>query len=163
MELGGLLQKHSPRVFLISSTHGAETVSLSAFLATLKIFKKKKLINKNRLYLNLLSANCKNLIIKMGLQKNIKIIKSDWSLSFEFLMQNVTSLELKTLFLQEMIKNKVLFQGSFIPCLSHGNKELRLFKKAFKESLYVINLSLKFGMKKYLKSEIIKPVFTKYN
>ena len=99
----------------------------------------------------------------MGLQKNIKIIKSDWSLSFEFLMQNVTSLELKTLFLQEMIKNKVLFQGSFIPCLSHGNKELRLFKKAFKESLYVINLSLKFGMKKYLKSEIIKPVFTKYN
>ena len=163
MELGGLLQKHSPRVFLISSTHGAETVSLSAFLATLKIFKKKKLINKNRLYLNLLSINCKNLIIKMGLQKNIKIVKSDWSLSFEFLMQNVTSLELKTLFLQEMIKNKVLFQGSFVPCLSHGNKELRLFKKAFHESLCVIKLSLKFGMKKYLKSEIIKPVFTKYN
>ena len=103
MELGGLLQKHSPRVFLISSTHGAETVSLSAFLATLKIFKKKMVINKNRLYLNLLSINCKNIIIKMGLQKNIKIIKSDWSLSFEFLMQNVTSLELKTLFLQEKI------------------------------------------------------------
>ena len=42
MELGGLEQKHSPRVFLISSTHGAETGPLRAFLATLKIFKTKK-------------------------------------------------------------------------------------------------------------------------
>ena len=62
-----------------------------------------------------------------------------------------------------MIKNKVLFQGFFVPCLSHGKKELSLFKKAFKKSLYVINLALKFGINKYLRSKIIKPIFTKYN
>jgi glutamate-1-semialdehyde aminotransferase len=163
MELGGLQQKHRPRVFLISSTHGAETTSLAAFLATLNVFKKKKIIKKNRLYLNSLGTICEELIIKNNLQKNIKLIKSNWLLSFEFLIKNRVSFELKTLFLQEMIKNKVLFQGFFVPCLSHGKKELSLFKQAFKKSLYVINLALKFGINKYLRSKIIKPIFTKYN
>jgi len=163
MELGGLQQKHRPRVFLISSTHGAETTSLAAFLATLNVFKKKKIIKKNRLYLYSLGKICEELIIKNNLQKNIKLIKKNWLLSFEFLIKNRVSFELKTLFLQEMIKNKVLFQGFFVPCLSHGMKELSLFKKAFKKSLYVINLANKFGINKYLSSKIIKPIFTKYN
>ena len=163
MELGGLRQKRSPRVFLISSTHGAETAPLAAFLATLKVFKKKKLIKKNKLYLNSLATICDDLIIKNNLQKNVKLVKSDWILSFEFLINNRVSLGLKTLFLQEMIKNKVLFQGLFIPCLSHGKKELSLFKKAFKKSLVMINLANRYGINKYLRSKIIKPIFTKYN
>ena len=163
MELGGIKQKHSPRVFLISSTHGAETVSLSAFLATLKIFKKEKIIAKNKTFLNLLAKICENLIMKKNLEKNIKVVKSNWILSFDFFIKNKISLELKTLFLQEMIKNKVLFQGFFIPCLSHGKKEINLFKKSFKKSLEIILLSKKFGIKKYLRSRVIKPVFTKYN
>lgn len=163
MELGGIKQKHSPRVFLISSTHGAETVSLSAFLATLKIFKKEKIIEKNKTFLNLLAKICENLIMKKNLQKNIKVVKSNWILSFDFFIKNKISLELKTLFLQEMIKNKVLFQGFFIPCLSHGKKEINLFKKSFEKSLEIILLSKKFGIKKYLRSRVIKPVFTKYN
>jgi spore coat polysaccharide biosynthesis protein SpsF len=163
MELGGIKQKHSPRVFLISSTHGAETISLSAFIATLKIFKKKLVINKNRLFLNLLVKICEHLIEKNALQENIKIIKSNWLLSFEFFINKKVSFELKTLFLQEMTKNKVLFQGFFVPCLSHGNKELSLFKKAFDKSLKISAQAKIFGIKKYLKSKIVKPVFTKYN
>lgn len=163
MELGGIQQKHSPRVFLISTTHGAETVSLSAFLATLKIFKKEKLIKKNKMFLNLLAKICEDLIMKKDLQKNIKIVKSDWILSFEFFIKDKVSFELKTLFLQEMIKNKVLFQGFFVPCLSHGKKEINLFKKSFKNSLEVVLLSKKFGISTYLRSRVIKPVFTKYN
>jgi glutamate-1-semialdehyde aminotransferase len=163
MELGGIQQKHSPRVFLISTTHGAETVSLSAFLATLKIFKKKKLIEKNKMFLNILAKICEDLIMKKNLQKNIKVVKSDWILSFEFFIKDKISFELKTLFLQEMIKNKVLFQGFFFPCLSHGKKEIYLFKKSFKNSLKVISLSKRFGIKKYLRSRVIKQVFTKYN
>ena len=71
--------------------------------------------------------------------------------------------KIKTLFLQEMTKNKVLFQGFFVPCLSHGNKELSLFKKAFDKSLKISAQAKIFGIKKYLKSKIVKPVFTKYN
>jgi glutamate-1-semialdehyde aminotransferase len=163
MELGGIKQKHSPRVFLISSTHGAETISLSAFIGTLKMFKKKLIIDKNRLFLSSLSKTCEYLIEKNDLQENIKIVKSNWILSFEFFLKNKVSFELKTLFLQEMIKNKVLFQGFFVPCLSHSYKELNLFRIAFKKSLRVVAQAKVIGVKKYLKGKIIKPVFTKYN
>jgi glutamate-1-semialdehyde aminotransferase len=109
MELGGLKQKHSPRVFLISSTHGAETIAMAAFLATLKMFKEKNIIYKNMRYMNSLIKICENLIFKYGLEQNIKLTKSNWLLSFTFLEKNKISLRLKTLFIQEMIKNKVLF------------------------------------------------------
>jgi glutamate-1-semialdehyde aminotransferase len=163
MELGGLEQKHRQRVFLISSTHGAETGPMSAFLATLTLFKKKKIIKKNRKFLKILSNICEILIVKHNLQNNIKLIKSNWLLSFSFLNKKKVCFKLRTIFMQEMIKNRVLFQGFFIPCYSHGNKELKLFKKAFDKSLSKTSLSMKFGIKKYLKSKVVKPIFTKYN
>jgi len=163
MELGGIDQKHSPKVFLISSTHGAESGPLRAFLATLKIFKSKNVIKKNKKILNDLYKICDQLIKKHNLEESIKIVNSDWIISFIFLELNKASNRLRTLFIQEMIKNKVLFQGSFVPSFSHGKKELFLFQKAFSKSLAVINLANKFGINKYLRSKIIKPVFTKYN
>ena len=121
------------------------------------------LINKNRLFLNSLAKICEGLIEKNGLQEIIKIVKSNWLLSFEFFINKKVSFELKTLFLQELTKNKVLFQGFFAPCLSHGNKELHLFKRAFEKSLKVAAQAKIFGVKKYLKGEVIKPVFSKFN
>jgi glutamate-1-semialdehyde aminotransferase len=163
MELGGIEQKHSPKVFLISSTHGAETGPLRAFLATLKIFKSKKVIKKNKKILNDLYKSCDQLIKKHNLEESIKIVNSDWIISFILLELNKASNRLRTLFIQEMIKNKVLFQGFFVPSFSHGNKELHLFKIAFEKSLKVIVKAKIFGVKKYLKGKVIKPVFTKYN
>ena len=42
MELGSITNKEE-RVFLLSTTHGAEMNGLSAFVETIKILKKKKL------------------------------------------------------------------------------------------------------------------------
>jgi glutamate-1-semialdehyde aminotransferase len=163
MELGGLKQKHSPRVFLISSTHGAETTAMAAFLATLKMFKEKNIIYKNMRYLNSLTKICENLIFKYGLEQNIKLTKSNWLLSFTFLEKKKISLRLKTLFMQEMIENKVLFQGFFIPCFSHSSAELKIFMRAFEKSASIVKKSFKFGIEKYLKSKIVKPIFSKFN
>jgi len=163
MELGGLKQKHSPRVFLISSTHGAETTAMAAFLATLKMFKEKNIICKNMRYLNSLTKICENLIFKYGLEQNIKLTKSNWLLSFTFLEKKKISLRLKTLFMQEMIENKVLFQGFFIPCFSHSSAELKIFARAFEKSASIVKKSFKFGIEKYLKSKIVKPIFSKFN
>ncbi len=163
MELGGLKQKHSPRVFLISSTHGAETTAMAAFLATLKMFKEKNIIYKNMYYMNSLIKICEKLVFKYGLEKNIKLTKSNWLLSFTFLEKNKISLRLKTLFIQEMIKNKVLFSGFFVPCFSHSSTELKIFARAFEKSASIVKKSFKFGIKKYLKSKIVKPVFSKFN
>ena len=84
-------------------------------------------------------------------------------MSFTFLEKNKISLRLKTLFIQEMIKNKVLFSGFFVPCFSHSSAELKLFGRAFEKSAIKVKKSFKFGIKKYLKSKIVKPVFSKFN
>ena len=55
-----------------------------ALLATLKIFKTKKVIQKNKKILRELSKNCQSLIIKHNFENKIKIVNSDWLLSFVF-------------------------------------------------------------------------------
>ena len=80
-----------------------------------------------------------------------------------FFRKKKISLRLKTLFIQEMIKNKVLFNGIFAPCFSHSSAEFKIFAKAFEKSASKVKKSFKFGIKKYLKSKIVKPVFSKFN
>ena len=48
MELGGIRNKGKEKVFLISTTHGGETNSIAAGLATIKEFKTKKVIENNQ-------------------------------------------------------------------------------------------------------------------
>ena len=52
----------------------------------------------------------------------------------------------RTHFLKCMIQNNVLFQGIFVPCFSHGKKELNYFLNAFKLSLNNYCEFLKKGM-----------------
>ena len=70
----------------------------------------------------------------------------------------------KTLFLQEMAKNRILISPSWISfSYSHGNKELEITKKALKKTLLVYKKAISKGINKYLKSDVVKPVFRKYN
>ena len=82
-----------------------------------------------------MSKNCQSLIIKHNFENKIKIVNSDWLLSF-VLNRNKPSDKLRTLFMQEMIKNRILFQGFFIPSYSHNKKELNIFIKAFEKVLF---------------------------
>ena len=72
------------------------------------------------------------------------------------------SLEFRTLFLQEMIKEKVL-----IPWISisyrHNQKTLKKTLLALEKAMIVYEKALKNGIKKYLKGHTVKPVFRKFN
>ncbi len=46
MQLGGLIQTDHPRVFLLSTTHGAETHSLAAAMATIAIYRDEPVIER---------------------------------------------------------------------------------------------------------------------
>jgi len=98
------------------------------------------------------------------MQSNIQVVACEWYPAFNF--KNSTGENdnaLKTLMMQEMIKRGVLFQGFFLPCFSHTEKDVDFFCEAFSDSLEVINLAIKEGTAKYLVGESIKPVFRKYN
>jgi len=163
MELGDLRQKKRPRVFLISSTHGAESGPLAAFEATFDFFKNKKVIKKNKKFLKRIVIKTDKLIKKYSLSNNIEIIKSQWLVSFIFLINKKVSNEFKTIFMQEMIKNNVLFQGFVIPSYSHGESEVKKFCNAFEEALKISSKVLENGIKKYLIQKPVKPIFTKFN
>ena len=72
------------------------------------------------------------------------------------------SLPLRTLFSQEMIKNKILMPWITLS-YRHGEKEFKLTEKALNKVFPIIKLALDNGVDGYLKGEVIKPVFRTHN
>jgi glutamate-1-semialdehyde aminotransferase len=164
MELGGIKDKKNKRVFLISTTHGAETASLAAVNATIDFFKKKKVIYKNKKLLRMLAIGCNKIIQDLNMSSFIKIIASEWFVSFDFYNnKNEHCFKTKTLIQQEMIKKKILFQGFFVPSYAHNLKDIHNFHLAFKHSLKILNLAQLNGFNKYLNGKIVQPIFSKFN
>jgi len=164
MNLGGIKFKSKPRVFLLSTTHGAETVGLSAGKAVIKMYKKNPIINHNKKIIKEIFTSINKILIESSLLEYIKVYSSDWRIYFEFLDSNKKiSNDFKTLFIQEMIRNGILFQGLFLPCYSHDKSDLKMIILAFKKSSQLYKLALERGFNKYLHGESIKDVFRKYS
>ena len=72
------------------------------------------------------------------------------------------SLELRTLFSQEMIRNNVLMPWVALS-FAHGEAELDMTFKAARAALTVYRQALEKGVGAYLQGRAIKPVFRKYN
>ena len=164
MRLGSIEYQKKERVFLISSTFGAEMSSLAAFLATLKYIKKKDVIKKNWDYGKKLKSIFNKESIKLGINDFISMKGLNCSPYFVCKDKKKNfSLDFRTLFMQEMIKSGVLFTNYLSISYAHGNKELKLTQKAIKRSMLVYKKALNYGLKKYLKGKTIKPVFRRFN
>jgi glutamate-1-semialdehyde aminotransferase len=162
MELGGIRRFGEEKVFLISSTHGGETVSMAACLATINEFKTKNVITHNHMIGDKLSEKLDMMIRDSKLQNYINLSKSSWMPLILFRNSKGEICQgMRTLFLQEMIKRGVLFQGIFIPCFSHRLEDVRLFCEAFAESMSVFQEALNVGYDKLLIGPPAKPVFRK--
>lgn len=163
MELGGINKEGAEKVFLISSTHGGETHALSACLATIKEFKEKNVIAHNHGIGRRLHQRCFQEIENKKLSAFIQVVPCDWMVLFTFKDQKMeVSSPYRTLFMQEMIKRHILFQGAFVPCFSHSQNDVEIFVKAFTECLDVYHEALEKGWEKFLIGKAVKPVFRKY-
>ncbi len=163
MELGGIQQEGEEKVFLISSTHGAETHSLSAVIATLDVFSREHVVAHNHEIGNLLIQQCQDLINRSGLDKFVQVLPCEWMPTFIFLdKRGLPSAGLKTLAMQEMIRHGVLFQGVFVPCFSHNLEDVKYFVDSFGKMLAVYKHALDSGYEKFLVGKPIRPVFRKY-
>jgi glutamate-1-semialdehyde 2,1-aminomutase len=72
------------------------------------------------------------------------------------------SMEFRTLFAQEMVRNGVLIPW-ISPSLSHGDDELQITLDAARKALRVYKEALNYGVQNYLEGPAIKSVFRKYN
>jgi spore coat polysaccharide biosynthesis protein SpsF len=162
MELGGIRNKGSEKVFLTSTTHGGETHSIAAGISTINEFQSKNVIEHNQKIGDFFIEKCNEVITQNNLLEYVEVIANNWMPIFIFKDNSKSaSSGFRTLALQEMIKRGVLFQGAFVPCYSHTMEDVNYFAAAFNESLIIYKKALAEGFEKFLVGEPTKPVFRK--
>ena len=163
MQLGGI--KHNKeKVFLMSSTHGGETHSIAASIATIECLKQANAIDH--------FWNIGNYFIS-ELNRVINITKTnDYIEAYGFGVKPIVVFKNKkgepcsvtrTFFLQETIDNGILMPF-FVPSLSHTKVEIDFAINIIEKILikiYKNNQSE--DLNNYLLDSPIKPVFRKYN
>jgi glutamate-1-semialdehyde 2,1-aminomutase len=163
MELGGIRRKGEEKVFLVSTTHGAETHTLAAAIETINFFQKHDVVKHNHSLGDKLIASAKQLVVNARLEEYIQVSESNWMPIWIFRNKNgETDTYLRTLMLQEMIKRGILFQGAFVPCYSHTETDIQFLLDSFNDSLPTYKEALEKGTKGLLIGEPAKPVFRKF-
>ncbi len=162
MEQGGI--RHAgERVFLISTTHGAEMSGLGAFVETVKVYKELDVVGGIWGAGKRLMDGMNAISRELGISDYFSFKGLACSPSFSTKdANNAVSLEMRTLFVQEMIENKVLMPW-VAPCYMHGGTEIDMALEAGRKSLEVYARALERGVGKFLKGRPIKPVFRKTN
>ncbi len=164
MDLGGIKNLGKEKIFLISTTHGGETHAIRAGIKTIEEFKEKKVIKHNHKIGYLIIVKTQEIIKQMRLEDFIEITQCPWMVVFSFKNKKKDFCNgHRTYFLQEMISENVLFQGIFVPCLSHEDNEVTFFINAFEKVARKYLKILDLGFTKFLKGEPTKAVFRKYN
>ena len=163
MELGGIRNEGDEKVFLVSTTHGAETVGMAACIATIEEFSSKNVLTHNHAIGNKLHTLAAKAIKEKGMDEYISVNDTDWWPVFTFKnKEKEVSLAMKTLMMQEMIERGVLFNGFFVPCFSHNESDVEFFISALIDSMSVYGDALESGFENFLNGPVIKPVFRKY-
>ena len=162
MELGGL--RHSKeRVFLLSTTHGAETHSLAAAIATIRTYKREPVIETLCQQGMRLAEGLNQVIDEHGLAEHIKISGKPCNLVFTTLDQaKQPSQWFRSLFLQEIIKRGVI-GPSLVVSFSHTNEDIDVTIEAIDGALPIYQKALDEGVEKYLEGRPSQTVYRKYN
>jgi glutamate-1-semialdehyde 2,1-aminomutase len=163
MEQGSIELEGQERLFFLSTTHGAEMSGLGAFVKTVEVMQRENVIDHLWTYGYNLKSRMKSLAAESGLEDYFVVRGPSCSPVFTTLdnMQE-NSLSLRTLFLQEMLRNGVLMPWIAL-CFQHGEDELEKTEIALSESFKVYKKALDEGVEQYLVGDAIKPVFRKHN
>ncbi|OGD32793.1 MAG: glutamate-1-semialdehyde 2,1-aminomutase [Candidatus Aminicenantes bacterium RBG_19FT_COMBO_58_17] len=162
MELGGL-DHAKERVFLMSTTHGAENHALAAALATMRYHKINPVIETLYEQGRKLAEGVNRASGALGLLDHVSIIGPDCCSVYTTRDQDKKpSQPFRTLFLQETMKLGLLMPSSIVS-YSHSDKDIEQTVERISEALVVYKKALDEGIEKYLLGDPVKPVFRKYN
>lgn len=144
-----------------SGTFGGETLSIAASLATIEKIEKEKVVDYLWSYGESLGSSIKSLIRGNLLEDVIKLTGYDpWQI-FQFVDHpHATNFEIKTFFIQEMIRRGILINASLNINFAHRNLEKHKIINAFEEVLGLIKESLhNKTLQKNLQSPSLQPLF----
>lgn len=163
MKIGGIKEEGAERVFLTSTTHGAEMCGLGAFVKTVEFYQTNHVVEHLWSYGEKLIIGMNSIAKELGIQDYFEATGVPCSPNYTTKDRSGNpSLPFRTLFSQEMIKNGVLIPWIAIS-YAHQENELNFTMNAVKNALQVYAKALEEGVDKYLVGPAIKPVFRTFN
>ncbi len=162
MELGGL-RHDKKRVFLMSTTHGAETHALAAAIETMHVYEREGVIEVLYRQGARLRKGIEKAIVEHHLQGYFGVLGKDPNLVYATYDENKKSSQpFRTLFLQETIKRGLLMP-SLVVSFSHSDADIDRTIEAIADVLHIYGKAIREGVDKYLVGRPVKPVFREYN
>jgi glutamate-1-semialdehyde 2,1-aminomutase len=158
MEHGGL-RAPGDRVFLLSTTHGAESVGLAAALETMRLYRREPVIETLYRQGERLRAGVLDAARSLDLGRHFTVEGRACNLIFVTRdAAGERSQIFRTLFMQEIIKRGVV-GPSFVVSYSHTDDDVDRTIAAVEAALRVYRRALDDGVDHYLEGRPVKPVF----
>jgi len=162
MELGGL-RHQGERVFLMSTTHGAESIGIAAAIATITTVEEQDVPGHLRRIGTLLIESLNQAARERGLQAHIEFAGVPCCAGYAARDRDLNpSAAFRTLLMQEMIARGVLLPSLTLSA-SHGQPEVEQTVVAFRESLDIYEAALERGVESFLVGPPVRPVFRQFN
>jgi glutamate-1-semialdehyde 2,1-aminomutase len=162
MELGGL-KTDQPKVFLLSTTHGAETHGLAAAIATMEVYAQEPVVERLHEAGARLRARVTESARAAGVADHVRVAGRDCNLVYETRdKEGEPSQPFRTLFLQELVARGVL-APSFVVSYSHTDEAIDRTADAVAGALEVYRQALEDGVEHHLVGPSVKPVSRTFN
>jgi glutamate-1-semialdehyde 2,1-aminomutase len=154
----GSREREKDDVFLLSTTHGAETPALAAAIATMNVYRSEPVVERLHELGDRLRVGFTQVVARHGLEQNVPLFGRSCNLLFGTKVDGQPSQALRTLFLQELIARGVL-APSFVVCYSHSNEDIDRTIDAVDGALGVCVRALNEGIERYLVGPPSRTVF----
>jgi len=155
------IMKELEEVFF-SFTFGGEALSLAAAFASIKEMREKDVIQHFWKQGKKLKEGYNRLAQEYELIEYTQCIGLPAHSAIYFRINDRDSLELKSLFQQEMIKRGILTMGVHNFCFSHSDEDIERTLEAYEDSLKILRQAInENNIEECLEGEKIKPVFRK--
>lgn len=161
MKLGGS-DHDRERVFLLSTTHGAQTHELAAAIATMDTYANEPVIETLHARGERLRRGVERAAAMHGLIDHLGVVSRDCNLLFFTRdAQRQPSQPMRTLFMQELLARGVI-APSFVVSYSHTEADIDRTLAAIDDALMIYRQALNKGVDAYLKGRPVQPVFRRY-
>jgi glutamate-1-semialdehyde 2,1-aminomutase len=161
MEWGGLRAPRE-RVFLLSTTHGAEAPALAAGLETMRVYQREPVIETLYAQGARLRVGVTEAARSLGVEDYFTLAGRDCNLIYVTRDRDgQRSQAFRTLFMQEIVKRGML-GPSFVVSYAHSDADVDRTVEAVAAALEVYRRALDDGVARYLEGPSVKPVFRRF-
>jgi glutamate-1-semialdehyde 2,1-aminomutase len=162
MKRGGLYHDEE-RVFLLSTTHGAETHALAAAMATMQTYQQEPVIETLYCQGRRLLEGVQQAIDRHALCEYVQVLGPPCALVHVTLdAAKRRSQEFRTLLMQELVRRGII-ATSLVVSYAHSDEDIDRTIDAWDAAMLVYRRALEDGVEKYLLGPASKNVYRKYN